>query len=721
MTKPSGISIQWKWFRTFLMAVALLLSIGSLFHGFVGKHVDFTGLWLPEGLLKLEQFTAIYWTAFLAVYASGRRFVRPVTLAAGLSIAIIVAGPWTVFSVAVFFFGSWALGAWLVREGGAPSYLPGEIDLFRLCAGLVIVETAMYATARMGVHYRPVILVFLLLPGLIAFRRLRPKFDRLLELSRASTGSAWQVFTGGLLSYILFCSLLLALSPEVGSDALAMHLAVGTDMAAHHRFTFTPDVVSWSAMPLGADYCFAVASILGGEIAARLENFGFFLLLLAVLFSVGRRFTTRTADLFLVLAMFASTSLAQFAVDSLVVENLWALLCAAMFLALLNYYRSGRDRYLILCSLLGGGAMMTKFGSLAFLIACFPFVGYAIWQNWNRGQLGKARLLSSAALLLLAVSAIPYAIAYATTGNPVFPFSNATWKSPLLNTAANLIDFRWRAPIRSTILFDLTFKTPKYLESRVGGFGFTFLLFALPCCAAISRKWKFVVIASGLVPLIFAALTFHEVRYIRYLYPGLAILTTLMVYSFRESHRLNRGLYAILALLAVAGTGLNYYFVPAFSGYEAAFYSLTRSSREQYMQAYYRPAQAIRYLNRVGPDGSTLFVDSVDIAGLTGHSYALWWHFYPVAAAVKSADSVAEIEHVLAAYSIQYVLHSTAPEAKWHVRSVEEGRQYPWSATYVPALFNQFLETCTTPVFSAGGWEVRKIRPCKLVDRSAKS
>jgi hypothetical protein len=139
------------------------------------------------------------------------------------------------------------------------------------------------------------------------------------------------------------------------------------------------------------------------------------------------------------------------------------------------------------------------------------------------------------------------------------------------------------------------------------------------------------------------------------------------------------------------------------------------------MQAYYRLAQAIRYLNQLAPDGSTLFVDSVDIAGLTGYPYALTWHFYAVATALKNAGTIAEVRRVLAAYSIQYVVHSTAPEAKWHVRSAEEGRQDPWSATYVPALFDEFLKTCSSPVFSAGGWEVRRIESCKPADRSAKS
>ena len=686
--------------RTVLLAVALLLSLGCMLYGFIGTHVSFYYLWRIEGLRKLESFTGVYWAAFLAVWLVRKSLVRPITLTAAAAVVLIVAGPWITLSTAIFFLGSWAIGSLL---------FDGEPDLFRACAGFVVLETFMYATARIGLHYPAVILAVLLLPTVIAFRQFPPKFRRLLDWCRCSTGSGWQIFTEGLLGFLLFCSLLLALSPEVGADALAMHLAVGTDIAAHHRFTFTPAVVSWSAMPLGADFCFAIACNLGGEIAARLENFGFFVLLLAALFLIGRRFTDRKADLFLALSMFASCSLAQFAVDSLMVENLWALLCAAMFLALLSYYEAGRDRYLLLCALFGGGAMMIKLGSLAFLIAVLPFVGCAIWRNRNRGELRKSLALPAAAALLLALSVIPYALAYVSTGNPVFPFSNAFWKSPLLNTSANLIDFRWRKPIRSTILFDLTFSTSKYLESRPGGFGFTLLLFALPCCAAISRKWKFSTIACFCVPLIFAGLTFHEVRYIRYLYPGLAIASLLIVYPFREAHRSNRALYAVLAVLAVAGTGLNYYFVPSFSGYEGDFYNLTPANRERYMEAYYRPAQAIDHLNRFAPNAPALFIDTVDIAGLVGHPYALTWHFYPLTTAIKDASNFTEIQNVLSTYSIRYIVHAATPDARWRVRTAEEGRQYPWNATYVPTLFNDFLQTCTTPVFSAGGWEIRKV------------
>lgn len=686
-------------FRILLLSLALLVSLACMVHGL--RHLYWGYVWREEGLAKLERFAAIFWTAFLVVWILRRRAIRPAILAAGFVIVVTVAGPWVAVAMVLFFGGSWAVGALLLKY---------ESDLFRVCLGFVALQTFMYATARVGLCYPAVIFALLLVPTLFAYRQVVPKVVNLFRHCRSGPENRWQVVAEGLLGFILFCSLLLALSPEVGADALAMHLAVGTDIAAHHRFTFTPAVVSWSAMPLGADFCFAIACNLGGEMAARLANFGFFVLLLGVLFALGRRFTNRSADVFLALAMFASCSLAQFAVDSLMVENLWALLCAAMLLALLSYYEEGGNSYLLLCASFGGGAMMIKLGSLAFVIAILPFVGYAIWHRWSHEDVRKPLVIPLAAALLLSLSAIPYALAYASTGNPVFPFSNAFWKSPLLNTTASLVDFRWRKPIRPSILWDLTFDTSKYLESRPGGFGFTFLLFALPCCAAISRRWRFPVLACVFVPLIFAALTFHEVRYARYIYPGLAIASLLVVFPLRIAHLGNRALYAILAVLAILGTGLNYYFVPVFSGYEGDFYNLTEPHREQYMQTYYRPYGVVNQLNRTYPGAPVLFVDTVDIAGLSAQPYALTWHFYPLTSAIKRADSFAEIRRALNAYSIRYIVHSAAPEAKWAVRTSEDASRSPWNTTYVPTLFNSFLEKETVPIFSAAGWEIRELR-----------
>lgn len=693
---PSGLQ---RHFRIALLSLALLVSLVCMFHGL--RHLYWGYVWREEGLAKLERFAAIFWTAFLVGWILRRRAIRPAILGAGLVTIVIVAGPWVTIATVFVFGGSWAIGALLLKD---------ESDLFRVCLGFVALETFMYAAARVGLHYPAVILTLLLLPILFVYREIVPKLIALFRHCRTGPADGWQVVAEGLLGFVLFCSLLLALSPEVGSDALSIHLAVGTDIAAHHRFTFTPAIVSWSAMPLGADFCFAIACNLGGEMAARLENFGFFVLLLGALFTLGRRFTNRSTDLFLALSMFASCSLAQFGVDSLMVENLWALVCAAMLLALLSYYEDGRDSYLLLCASFGGGAMMIKLGSLAFLIAILPFVAYAIWRNWRRGEVRRPLLIPLAAALLLSLSVIPYALAYASTGNPVFPFSNAFWKSPLLNTSASLVDFRWRKPIRPSILWDLTFDTSKYLESRPGGFGFTFLLFVLPCCAAISRRWRFPAVASVFVPLIFAALTFHEVRYARYIYPGLAIASLWVVCPFRIAHGGSRVLYAIFAVLAMLGTGLNYYFVPVFSGYEGDFYNLTQPHRDRYMQTYYRPYGVIDRMNHSHPGAPVLFVDTVDIAGLSAQPYALWWHFYPLTNAIKRADSFAEIRRALNAYSIRFIVHSAAPEAKWAVRTPEDASRSPWNTTYVPTLFNSFLEKETIPIFSAAGWEVRQLR-----------
>ena len=65
----------------------------------------------------------------------------------------------------------------------------------------------------------------------------------------------------------------MALKPEIGTDGLAMHLAIPMNIAANHRMTFEPARFLWAVMPMGADWAYSIVYLLGGEYAAHLLNF----------------------------------------------------------------------------------------------------------------------------------------------------------------------------------------------------------------------------------------------------------------------------------------------------------------------------------------------------------------------------------------------------------------------------------------------------------------
>src|ERR1039458_7188676 len=75
-------------------------------------------------------------------------------------------------------------------------------------------------------------------------------------------------------------------------------------------------------------------------------------------------------------------------------------------------------------AVLGGAALATKFGGLAYVAAALPVAAIEVRRQW--GRLGSGPALSSgiAAALLLAAALPTYAIAWGMTRNPIFPFLN---------------------------------------------------------------------------------------------------------------------------------------------------------------------------------------------------------------------------------------------------------------------------------------------------------
>ena len=157
------------------------------------------------------------------------------------------------------------------------------------------------------------------------------------------------------------------LKPEASADGLSMHLAVPANIAANHMMTFDPGRMLWAVMPMGADFTYSIVYMLGGEMAARLLNFTILLLLLGLLHAVVRRLASGGAAL-LVVALFATTPMVQLVTGSLFVENLLTALLLGMMASLWLYGERGERVFLFAAAALGGTAMATKFGAIAFVV-----------------------------------------------------------------------------------------------------------------------------------------------------------------------------------------------------------------------------------------------------------------------------------------------------------------------------------------------------------------
>lgn len=471
--------------------------------------------------------------------------------------------------------------------------------------------------------------------------------------------------------------LLAALTPEASADGLAMHLFIPEWIAYHHRWSFDATHLAWAVMPMNGDWTASIAYLAGGEYAAKTINWLWLVVLCAGIFRVLRNYLP-IERAWLGVALFASTPMAYLVTGSLFVENLWALLLFAGFVAVWE----GR---LIASAILLGAAMATKFGSLA-LILVLIFV--LIWRlRTERRSSGRAFLKPSAQwIALFAVfGCIPYVTAYVITGNPVFPFFNGVFHSPLIDDST-LVDVRFPRGIDWRTLYDATIHSSRYLESQNGSLGFQWLLFLPLAFLAWSRLPAFarVLLCAGVA---FAILEFQAYTYLRYAFPAMAILAIPVALTAQEDR--------IFAYAAGAVFCFNIYFLGAsqFQHRDVFLNWFNPAEREAYRQRFLPQRPLIAEVNRIAPGKPVALLAGNQIAGLQGPVYTSTWHTRKFENALKNAKAPEEVLKLIEAFDIKYVIAPVAPGSRRMATGEAEA----------------MLEQCTTTLLEYGAFRLARV------------
>jgi hypothetical protein len=423
----------------------------------------------------------------------------------------------------------------------------------------------------------------------------------------------------------LLCHLTLIPKPEIGADALSMHLMAPAWVAFQHLWPFDFRHFSWAVMPMGADWCFTGVYLLGGEYAARLLNFSFLVLTAALVYVASRRFAGPSAAI-LFAGLFASTPLVQLVTGSLMVENLQAAYLTGAVIATALFFEEGRTRQLYSAAVLIGAALATKFGSAALAAPLLAFLMWAAWRN--RGRLPGAEYHPAAAGgLALALGAIPYFFAFVKTGNPFFPFMNDVFRSPWFDIRA-VLDTRLTRAIGFRTPFEVLFHSRDYIEGRDGAAGFQLLILVLPGVALWRRRWPIVGTLALAGAMLHCLLTFRTLAYLRYVYvalPLLSIAGAVAVGRFRYSQR---WLFRAVLLTAVAIVLLNIAFLPASGWWQTDFYlnPYDRSAVTGYVTEGAPARLLVEELNRIHPGEPVAFFGTDAVAGLRAESYSFDWH-----------------------------------------------------------------------------------------------
>jgi len=567
-----------------------------------------SSLWSPLGLERLLWFTAIYWFVSAILIWLRPRWFLPIC--AGLALA------YTVFAVgfrgpaAVLFF---LVSCWAIAED--------------VLLGIAIWATAVMVLVHFPVNYAWVYAALFLLPLIIRRPRwnlrFQPDWTRLEFAALAA------------LIFALALQWLVALKPEVGADALAMHLAAPAQVAFLHKWPFDITQFIWALMPMGGDWAYTAVYLLGGEFAARLLNFALLVLLSILLYETVRQWLGVTASL-LMTALFASTPLVQLETGSLFIENY---LACMVFGAVTNVARNRPYHAAIFC----GAALAAKFGAVAFVL---PIMIVALLRGpW------KQRLAFAGLVILFGVS--PYAEAYARTKNPIFPFLNTKFHSPLYDTTTDLRNQRYLTPLTWKTPYEVTFHSSKYLEAQDGSIGFAYFYLLPLALLGLRRKDAWIYLAVAVIGF---AGTFSEQSYLRYVYPSLPLFIVAIAAGAAVIER-------VACMLAAVLIAINVYFLPASNSYHRDFFInyFDRGDVDRYLAANAPDRRAVEYINKKNARPRVAFLETVGSADLQGTPFLYSWHSDSFWRALQQSQSPEDDLNLMRKFGIDYFVAPASP------------------------------------------------------------
>lgn len=509
-------------------------------------------------------FRFLGFLAVLFVIATFLRCVSPskqryMALLGPAAFVMVVAGLGSVATIAYLGLACLALGLLATGQYTASLGKGMAAVATAISVGLAIVVGCVGILSHFYVNHFPVYVILLAVPIVFGWRLVREHLLSFRDwLSSQTKIPAQEYWMAVLLIVILVSHIPQTILPERYHDALAMHLLIPTQVSANGIWHYDFKQFVWAVMPMGVDWLYTVAYLLGDEVSAKLTNLGVFLLVVLLLQS--RMHKEVGPHSYLLTAWFASVPLAFIESATLFVENGLMLFLFAAFLLVADLRQALTGRRLLALAVLAGAALQTKLHAVFGLAPIGVLVVWRMWrQNWLAGEQGWVTL---AAFAFLVIGLQPYVVAYYKTGNPVFPFFNAIFESPYFDQSQNFEDARYVGKLSWSFLYDITVQSQKFFEGNPGvvGLGFGLLIPVLIGQTVLRRNElaRF----SMAVWAVYSIGILLSTQYIRYLYPAFPfiVLTGLVMFERpQESSYLPRSL--TLVLLGVVASNL--YLIPS--------------------------------------------------------------------------------------------------------------------------------------------------------------
>ncbi|WP_300484680.1 hypothetical protein [Methylobacter sp.] len=606
------------------------------------------------GFLRRQVFCLIVVAVIIEVCS---RWIRVGRLIVGASIACVIAiftgAVWPLLVSVWFGFASLVVGQALLSALKINYEKLSRLTIFLIGAGAYGTAVGLYA--HFPINYPGLYGAALAIPVILGWRSITEVFRSLIQYIKQPLELRWLDLAIALVALIYCC---VALMPEVGHDALAMHLFIPGHLAHRHEWGFDVNTYVWAVMPMMGDWLFSIGYMLAGETAARMINVGFIFVLCwlirdLVMWAGGNAVGARWAVL-----LFLTTPLTFTESSSLFIESVWASFIVAGSLSIFKLLKLDNDQniHLPVAGILLGGALATKAVTFTILPVLL-FLLMLRYRAWVRRELISA--LALGLILFLTVGTVPYATAWFLTGSPVFPFFNQIFQSPFyppINFDSASI---FGKGLTWDIFYQATFHTEKFLESRPGATGFQWMLLFFPALLSLlfSRQYRGVILFG--VAGLSIALTFQSVTYLRYVFPSFAWLAggigAALSAGVTDSIFVRRS----LAIVGSAVVVLNLVFFKSGTYYgDISLLPLASSSgRDAYLNSRLPIRNAVELVNRLNVEHTPVAVFSLPLtAGLNSDGVYSNWYNYRFQANMNGAKTADVIAQLLLEMGVDYVI-----------------------------------------------------------------
>ena len=471
------------------------------------------------------------WAGARRQRGGGARWVALAALPASIAV-VAFAGPATVVAGALLALVAIGIGSCIVpRSSGSAT---------ALLAGLAVLAAIVGWTLPLPIHHRGAYLLAAV--AVLAWRR-----QALLAMSRevlasaravAAAHPAWSLL---LVAAASVASLGLWL-PSLNYDDNAVHLVMQAQLLADARYHFDVQRQAWAVAPWANNVLHAIAAMLAGHEARAAMGAIWLLLGIDGARRLALALGAPVAVALAAAAVFAAQPFTGYFTTTMQVDGASAaiLLHLAAIAASPAAARPGPWA----TGAIGGLLLGLKTVNLLFAL---PLLAWIAWTSPARG-----RWLARALAIGLAIAMPNYAYAWFITGNPLFPFFNAVFRSPLY-PLENFRDLKWMAGVTWRAPWDLSFRSNLFGQVAPGAAGLA-LLATLPALFAAARTSR-PLAWLGAWAIAVAALLFWQMQYLRYLFPAYAMLVVLGTVALARLAP-TRGFVAAVLVLVVVDAAL---------------------------------------------------------------------------------------------------------------------------------------------------------------------